>query len=31
MGIYLLLAFSLVGAAVVGFYMFQDRSTKAKR
>ncbi len=30
MGIYLLLAFSLVGAAIVGFFMFQDKTTKAK-
>ena len=31
MGIYILLAFSLVGAAIVGYFMFQDRGSKANR
>jgi hypothetical protein len=31
MGIYILLAFSVVGAAIVGYFMFQDRGSKANR
>jgi hypothetical protein len=31
MGIYILMAFSAVGAAIVGYFMLQDRGRKAKR
>jgi hypothetical protein len=30
-GIYILMAFSVVGAAIVGYFMLQDRGSKAHR
>jgi hypothetical protein len=31
MGIYILLAVSVVGAAIVGYFMLQDRGSKGTR
>lgn len=31
MGIYVLLAISVIGAAIVGYFMIQDRTAKGSR